>query len=653
LGSNLFLKLAQGTQGRLNSPGSARYRYKVSKTEPSTPGDDAPLDAAPLSWQPPLPGVPNDVQQVLARLGRSAEGCSVQLLTTELGVSKYLVNLSDGDRWFVGHLSRIRSDGLEASMAAADAVVAHLDKFFQMAGYILTASGERLIEIDNGRRFMAVPFFPTRPADAGDRYSPDEHCRWHLPDAAASFHAAVRRSGADAAGLVYYSAKESIAYVLGNLRKTTSEPALDAALRADASRALAMASALEMSGVVAELDNLPLGVIHTDLQPKNLLLGTDGRTIRICDTETMGRGRRIHDLYFLFAGSDDNEKAGDWAHAVRALQQYCTTSQLPLDHDERRLLAAELQLNALCHTGWTSAACAARAISGGEYDPQHAHLLRAFTRAATAFGDADRVQRACDLAHCLAGFGPVGGLLSEFAHFFGASPVANSGEGASEAPPSAPFLPLPPLCDGETGAAIFYNGTFSPPHVGHLHTARLATEAALRGGYTRAQVLFSPCADGYERRKLGSFAVGASHRVAMLRAAGCMVDSFECERDEAAITLQGVRGTFVQRLPARWQPFFLSGADTSKWAWVAPELAVGVHRLIVVNRAGSDDDVTECKRGYQSRAWPGKLLVAYGEDGGRSSTLIRTAAASGGDLLEVIGVPEIAAYINANRLYAA
>jgi len=586
-----------------------------------------------------MPSVPADVQQVLARLGRRDEGCTVQLLTTEYGVSKYRASLVDGEELFIGHLGRSPTARLEAAMAAADAVAGHLDAPFQMAGYIRTAGGERLIEIDNGRRFMVVPFFPARRASAGDRYTPEEHCRWNMPDALAVFHLAVRRSGADAAGLAYYSAKETLAWALGNLRKATAvESVLAAELKAETVRALALAEQLEASGATTELDRLPLGVIHTDLQPKNLMLGTDGRSMRICDTETMGRGRRIQDLYFLFAGSDDHEKVADWEFVVRALQQYLYMSQLPLDEDERRLLPVELQLNALGHAGWNAQAAA----HDNACSEHHADMLRAFTRAATAFADAECVQRAYTLAHCLAGFGPAGGLLHEYAYFFGAAC-----ETANE------HLQLPPLRPGETGAAIFFNGTFSPPHAGHLQTAELATEAALKAGYAHAQVLFSPCADGYEKRKLGPLAVGTPHRVAMLQCAGCLVDTFESQRDEAAISLQGVRATFVQRLPRGWEPVFLSGADTSKWTWVRPELAVGMHRLIVVNRAGSNEIVEECERGYAARAWPAKLLIARGTDSGRSSTSIRAAASGDGDLEEAVGVPKIAAYIKVKSLYIA
>jgi nicotinic acid mononucleotide adenylyltransferase len=269
-------------------------------------------------------------------------------------------------------------------------------------------------------------------------------------------------------------------------------------------------------------------------------------------------------------------------------------------------------------------------------------LCRAFARAAATFSNTEALQRACAVAQCLAGFGPAAGLLQEHAQLLGM------------APPAAPPLPLQPLPEGEKGAAIYYNGTYSPPHAGHLQTARLAREAARSAGYAHAEVLFSPCAEGYERRKLGAQALGAAHRVAMLERAGCRVDPFECGRDEDAVGLTQVRATFVRRLPAGWEAFFLSGADTAKWEWLRPELSVGMHQLVVVNRAGSDGIVAESQRGYASRsAWPGKLIVAHGEDKGRSSTRIRAAAAGDGDLKEAIGVPAIAEYITEQGLYAA
>lgn len=171
-------------------------------------------------------------------------------------------------------------------------------------------------------------------------------------------------------------------------------------------------------------------------------------------------------------------------------------------------------------------------------------------------------------------------------------------------------------------------------------------------GYRRVVVVFSPCADGYEKRKLGDLAVGASHRIAMLESAGCLVDLFECQRDEATVDLQTVRASFVERLPAGWEPFFLSGADTSRWEWVRPELALGINRLIIVNRTGSEKIVKECERSYSLGSWPGKLFVAHGEDSGKSSTSIRAAVAGTGDLEEATGVPAIARYIKENSLYA-
>ena len=170
-------------------------------------------------------------------------------------------------------------------------------------------------------------------------------------------------------------------------------------------------------------------------------------------------------------------------------------------------------------------------------------------------------------------------------------------------------------------------------------------------GFDKVTVVFSPCHDSHEAGKLKQLGVGVKHRAAMLEAAGATVDLYEASRDTATMDLEGVQSSFVRRLPANYDAFFLVGADVASWRWLRRKVALGLHVLLVANRPGSESRVEACERSFRSGSWPGSLHVVRGADTGKSSTRIRAAAAGSGDLKAEVGIPEVAAYVAQHGLY--
>lgn len=583
-----------------------------------------------------LQSAPSEVCSILRAFGRDPEGCACGLLTTEMGLAKYIVTLCSGEKLFLGSLivSTRSSQHFQRSMEAAQSAAGLLKGFqeISLAGYLKAEDGGLLVDGQEGRRWMAVPFFAEKPACSGDKFTARQTCAYRLPQILGQLHAALREVSHE--GLKRYPFSEILQQAKRDLAEVQSQEEL---LPADLQQVLKQMHKVLNSlpeAVAQQLDELPLQVIHSDMQPKNLMLGADGK-IRVCDTEAMTAGPRIADLLFVFCGSDEVELAGKWQTVVDRLEEYLAESW-PLSDLEVALLPSYLLLTSVSLVTWA----VQKMQSPGRYPTATLQeLTTSYSTAAQAFQNAGPIAQACKLAQIFAGHceGDLASHVDFYERFWTSI--------------DDPLPELPQLSSGKAGAAIFYNGTFSPPHVGHLSTAEVAARCMLTSGFQEAVVVFSPCHDEHEKGKLGHNALGINHRAAMLRYSGCLVDMYESSRVAKDVCLEAVHAAFMHRLPQGYQPCYLVGADVANWRWLRRKLAVGANVIIVVNRSGSEAKVSECEANARRRDWPGRLFVARGEDLGRSSSSIRASAAAGSDLGDEIGIPAVARYIREHGLY--
>ena len=407
-----------------------------------------------------LETAPLEVRRVLRSFGQPADDCSVTLLLTEHGMPKYIIELKDGTRLFMGSVfgDSKKSDNVLASMRAANSAAGFLPTSVSIGGYLSTASGELLEDGDGGRRWMLVPCFEEKQSLASDKHTPMSECSYKLPATLGALHTAFRRSGGSTEGLKYYSAVASFQATRANLQNSmASTSAMPADLRTVLLPVEQCLRQLQEADV-AVLDALPRQVIHGDFQPKNLMLGPDG-SLRICDTETMTQGPRIYDLLFVFMGSDDSDLVGQWGAALDRLEEYLVGSW-PLNEEELQAMPT-----ALAHLATGIAAWAAEKFeSPGSLTPERLMQITAcFSKAVKEFLDSERILACCRLANCFAG-GPAVELEAYCTYFHRTEDLGMA-------------LRCPALEAGEKGAAVFFNGTFSPVHAGHLATAESAANA--------------------------------------------------------------------------------------------------------------------------------------------------------------------------------
>eukprot|EP01065_Artemidia_motanka_P021896 TRINITY_DN26113_c0_g1_i2.p1 TRINITY_DN26113_c0_g1~~TRINITY_DN26113_c0_g1_i2.p1 ORF type:complete len:342 (+),score=109.55 TRINITY_DN26113_c0_g1_i2:803-1828(+) len=341
----------------------------------------------------------------------------------------------------------------------------------------------------------------------------------------------------------------------------------------------------------------------------------------------MESGPRIADLFFLLVGSDAGEALGDWSGFEVRMRQYGRVAA-PLTAEEVDALPVQLLASASGKLAWSLA----KAESGAE---PFTVLCRTYTRASLlALREGEAIKAAAKQA-CRAA-------------------------SDDSAPPYTRALPLPPA-EGRAAAAL-YCGTYSPVHAGHLETAKLARAALLEAGFDSATVVFSPCHDSYEDKKMGhkSGARLGHHRVAMLRevTAGTdhVVDVWEHDRDPVRLSLGDCHAAFATRArELGYQPVFLCGADLCMWQWMQDKLESGWHYVVVQNRRGSEELVKRAREEARLAGVARSLtIVSQLSDVERSSTRIREAAAAEGTaegLADAVGIPSVAEYIRVHRLY--
>eukprot|EP00755_Sulcionema_specki_P018737 Sspe_Gene.67628::Locus_39906_Transcript_2_3_Confidence_0.500_Length_1767::g.67628::m.67628 len=221
--------------------------------------------------------------------------------------------------------------------------------------------------------------------------------------------------------------------------------------------------------------------------------------------------------------------------------------------------------------------------------------------------------------------------------------------------PNSPYEALGDVGDIPCPILLHYNGTFSPPHQGHLVAvagAARAAEQELGGKVVGA--MFSPCHPGYAVRKLGKDSLP---RVALLNLAlsseaacdipcKCFVDTFEflhCHAsDRRRITESCER--FARMTSGRGLVCMVLGQDSPgaqlqhvNWYLSAHPSVRAVVNLRVGQPAVSPEDL-----GID--ATHADRVILYSSPSSLSSTAIRSAASQDA-LAKAIGIDPVAAYM--------
>ncbi|MFD0894680.1 nicotinate (nicotinamide) nucleotide adenylyltransferase [Luteolibacter ambystomatis] len=182
-----------------------------------------------------------------------------------------------------------------------------------------------------------------------------------------------------------------------------------------------------------------------------------------------------------------------------------------------------------------------------------------------------------------------------------------------------------------------FGGTFDPVHLGHIHLAERAREAA-----GLDEVRFLPCR--ISPHKTGSEAAPGRDRLEMLRLATrelpwAAVDEYELNGPEPSFSYLTAEAMAAREPEACW--FWLMGGD--QWEalprWRHPERLAAVVTFLVLARG------TDIPRGR-----PGFRMKVVTGDHPASSTLIRHSA-EGGKLREEWLQPAVADYISKHDLY--
>ncbi|MFA5561348.1 MAG: nicotinate-nucleotide adenylyltransferase [Eubacteriales bacterium] len=193
-----------------------------------------------------------------------------------------------------------------------------------------------------------------------------------------------------------------------------------------------------------------------------------------------------------------------------------------------------------------------------------------------------------------------------------------------------------------------YGGTFSPPHLGHVHAARRFLE-----GLSLDRLLVIPA--GIPPHKDQQDGVTAEQRFAMCRLAFSALPRTEVSRME--LDRAGISYT-CDTLAALAAPgrrlFVLCGTDMMLTLdrWRQPERLFALATLVLVRRE-SDPELThairEKNRQYRAR-YGAEVEVLDGEVLTLSSAFVREQIRKGRPVSELLDV-SVAAYIKEQRLY--
>lgn len=189
-------------------------------------------------------------------------------------------------------------------------------------------------------------------------------------------------------------------------------------------------------------------------------------------------------------------------------------------------------------------------------------------------------------------------------------------------------------------------GTFNPPHLGHLHAARLAKEKL---GLER--VLFIPT-NIPPHKTLPAHTATASDRCEMVRrllrghAPWAQLDTLEVERGGASYTVDTLRA-----LHARGEAdlYLIVGTDmllSFDRVWRAPDEIARLCTLAVCARADEDWDALRSKAGQLRHTLHADIRLVEGASLTISSTQLRQGGA-----LRRYTAPAVVDYIEQKHLY--
>lgn len=193
-----------------------------------------------------------------------------------------------------------------------------------------------------------------------------------------------------------------------------------------------------------------------------------------------------------------------------------------------------------------------------------------------------------------------------------------------------------PAIMSERRRIALFGGTFDPVHLGHLHLAELAREAA-----DLDEVRFLPCR--ISPHKVGRATAPGAHRLEMLRLATrgipwMTVDDYELNGPEPSYSYATAEAMAAREPGAEW--FWLMGGD--QWEalprWKNPERLAELVTFLVLARG----DSPEPRAGY-------RMQVVAG-DHPASSTAIRESVTAGKGPHPWLA-PAVAGYLRENGIY--
>jgi nicotinate-nucleotide adenylyltransferase len=187
-----------------------------------------------------------------------------------------------------------------------------------------------------------------------------------------------------------------------------------------------------------------------------------------------------------------------------------------------------------------------------------------------------------------------------------------------------------------------FGGTFDPVHTAHLALARSA-----RDELALDEVRWIPAGQPWQKERAIS---AAAHREAMVRLAiegepKMSLERIELERPGPSYTLDTVRELQAREPGATW--FLVIGQDqyVGLHTWQGWRELLSRVVLAVANRPGAPAAVNEEVQRCPHQQVPLPMLDV-------SATEIRRRAAAGIDISSLVP-PQVARYIESNRLYAA